>query len=215
MNSETERWILFSVWSPQDTENPDKVTEENKVKLVKKGNNVEIGDFGGEGSGKHAMLKYAWKTGSTIKFLVRGVPDQKDKTHTIYTAWYALESGVWQLMASFSRPKSGHYLNGFYSFLEDYEQDSGYQTRKAQYGNQWVFDISGQWHEVIQATFTGDYSANKMIKFDFDAGVDIDRNKECFFLMNGGFFEGKTALNSQLTRNANNIKPDIDFTKLP
>ena len=51
VNSATERRILFSVWSPQSTDNPNEISGDNKVELLQKGDGVTINEFGGEGSG--------------------------------------------------------------------------------------------------------------------------------------------------------------------
>ena len=215
MNSESERRILFSIWSPQNTNDPHKITEDNKVKLIAKGKDVQVGDFGNEGSGGHSYFTHNWKTETTYKLLVRGRPDPTDKTHTIYTAWIALEDSVWRLVANFRRPKSSEYLSGFYSFLEEFAPDSGYRTRKVRYGNQWVCDSTGNWHEVTACTFSGNPSAQKKVRFDFEAGVEHYGNQEYFYLKNGGFFEGKASIGTRFVRKPNNVKPSIDFSKLP
>lgn len=51
VNSASERRILFSVWSPQDTNDPNSVLPENAVLLVEKGKDTIAKEFGGEGSG--------------------------------------------------------------------------------------------------------------------------------------------------------------------
>ena len=40
VNSETERRILFSVWSPFKTDDPDNIPKDQKIKLLKKGQEV-------------------------------------------------------------------------------------------------------------------------------------------------------------------------------
>jgi hypothetical protein len=46
VNSSSERRILFSVWSPFATDNPNAIPEDQKIKLLKKGENVYTGEFG-------------------------------------------------------------------------------------------------------------------------------------------------------------------------
>ena len=69
-NSPTERRVLFSVWSPFDTQDPNEIPDDQKIRLLRKGKNVHIGEFGNEGSGGQSYLKYPWKAGSTYKFLM-------------------------------------------------------------------------------------------------------------------------------------------------
>lgn len=116
VNSETERRILFSVWSPFHTDDPKSIPEEQKIHLLKKGKDVHSGEFGNEGSGGQSYRKYFWKAGVTYKFLLKGVPDGKGNTD--YTAWFFVpEEHAWNLIASFKRPQTNTYLKRFHSFL--------------------------------------------------------------------------------------------------
>ena len=49
VNSEKERRILFSVWSPYNTQNPDEIPQDQRIELLKKGDGVHTGKFGNEG----------------------------------------------------------------------------------------------------------------------------------------------------------------------
>ena len=46
VNSETERIILLSLWSPLKTDDPTSIPEDQKIKLLKKGDDVISNDFG-------------------------------------------------------------------------------------------------------------------------------------------------------------------------
>jgi hypothetical protein len=68
VNSESERRILFSVWSEWDTDNPGDIPEEYKVVLLKKGPDVIDGEFGNEGSGGQSYLQYPWVASRTYRY---------------------------------------------------------------------------------------------------------------------------------------------------
>ena len=68
-NSPTERRILFSVWSPFDTQNPKDIPDDQKIKMLRRGKEVHIGEFGNEGAGGQSYLKYPWKGGRLISML--------------------------------------------------------------------------------------------------------------------------------------------------
>ena len=105
VNSPTERRVLFSVWSPFSTDNPNAIPDDQKIVMLKKGADVYTGEFGNEGSGGQSYLKYAWKAGNTYRFLLRGKPTTDN--YTIYTAYFfAPEENQWRLIASFKRPKT-------------------------------------------------------------------------------------------------------------
>lgn len=210
VNSETERRILFSVWSPFKTDNPKEIPNEEKITLLKKGEEVHGGEFGGEGSGGQSYWKYSWKAGETYRFLNRVKPDGKGSTD--YTAWFFLpEKKEWKLIASFKRPKTDKHLTGAHSFLENFSDRQGYITRGALYGNQWACDVKGQWHEVTEARFTGDDIAQRKFRMDYAGGV---KGKQ-FFMKNGGFFAENVELKSEFKRESTESKkPSVDFEKL-
>ncbi|WP_114819687.1 DUF3472 domain-containing protein [Chryseobacterium sp. KLBC 52] len=210
VNTAQERHILFSVWSPFETDNPDTIPEDKKIKLNCKGENVTIGEFGNEGSGGQSYLKFPWKAGLTYKFLLKANPDGTGSTD--YTAWFfEPEAGSWMLIASWKRPYTNTYLKGFYSFVENFEPENGYLGRRAEFGNQWIRTAQGQWMPVSKANFTVDatYSANQRV----DASGGTANNK--FFLRNGGFTNEYTPVNTLLTVTAPAQAPNINLSALP
>ncbi|TAN15080.1 MAG: DUF3472 domain-containing protein [Chitinophagaceae bacterium] len=210
VNSPDTRHILFSVWSPYDTQNPNDIPDSLKIKLIKKGGGVHAGEFGNEGSGGQSYLNYIWKAGNTYKFLLHC--QQQDDDHTVFTAYfYAPEKRKWLLIASFSRPRTHAYLNGLYSFLENFDPQQGAVKRMAYYGNQWICTDKGQWVELNKALFTTDNTGNKGYRMDYAGGVKEGR----FYLQNCGFFNHYTLNRTVLVRQSTGVKPDIDFTDLP
>lgn len=212
VNSPTERRVLFSIWSPFTTDDPKSIPDSMKVVLLKKGSTTKTGEFGNEGSGGQSYMLYPWKAGKSYAFLIRAQPNA-DKKSTIYTAYFKdIEKGNWQLVASFERPKSGEYLKGLHSFLENFNPSTGDQSRKANYKNQWAIDSEGNWHEVTAATFTADNTARENYRKDYAGGTE----GSSFFLKNCGFFNDFTPIRTTLQRKASGKEhPEIDFKKLP
>jgi hypothetical protein len=210
VNSEVERRILFSVWSPFKTDNPGEIPDEEKVILLKKGDGVYTGEFGNEGSGGQSYLKYAWKAGQTYSFLNSVTPDGKG--NTVYTAYFLdHELGEWMLIASFLRPKTDTWYKRPHSFLENFVPETGNQERTANYGNQWAADAQGNWLELTEAKFTGDDIAKRGYRKDFEGGEKAGQ----FYLRNDGFFNSSVELNSLHQRKAKGVSPTVSFDKLP
>lgn len=208
VNSETERRILFSVWSPFHTDDPKSIPDEQKIHLLKKGKDVQTGEFGNEGSGGQSYRKYFWKAGVTYKFLLKGVPDGKGNTD--YTAWFFVpEENAWNVIASFKRPQTNTYLKRFHSFLENFMPQQGYLGRQVEFGNQWVYD--GQWKAVQSASFSVDNSYRANQRIDAIGGT----TKNGYFLRNGGFFNEIVKPGSKFEFINKNSAPKIDFDKLP
>jgi len=212
VNSPTERHVLFSIWSPFTTDDPKSIPDSMKILMLKKGATVHTGEFGSEGSGGQSYMNYPWVAGKTYAFLIHAQADSIAKT-TTFTAYFK-EAGTadWQLIASFKRPKSGFYLKGLYSFLENFDPEMGTITRKVFFGNQWVCGTDGKWLPVNQAMFTTDATGNINYRKDYSGGV----NDGLFYLRNCGFFNDFTTPRIMLTKQQI-VKqaPVIDFGKLP
>jgi hypothetical protein len=209
VNSTTERRVLFSVWSPFKTDDPKSIPGDQKIKLLKKGEDVHAGEFGNEGSGGQSYLKYNWKAGQTYGFLLHAEPVANEYTN--YTAYfYAPETGKWMLIASFSRPHTHTYLTRLHSFLENFDPLMGNVERKAYYQNQWVRPGNSDWFPLTKMIFTGDATAQKGYRVDYGGGEE----QGAFFLRNGGFFSNNTTLRSVFTHAPSTEKPAIDFVTL-
>jgi hypothetical protein len=210
VNSPTERRILFSVWSPFKTDNPGDIPDEQKIKLLKKGEGVYTGEFGNEGSGGQSYLKFDWKAETTYKFLLKGKPTGKGETD--FTAWFfAPEVGDWKLIASFRRPKTDTYLTHLYSFLENFYTGTGNVERRGLYSNQWIYNAENKWIELTKIKFTADATARKESRMDYAGGLE----NGSFFLKNCGFFSETTPIDSYFERQSNGTQPEINFEALP
>jgi len=211
VNSPTERRIIFSVWdSGNEATDRNKVAAENRTILVGKGNGVNAGDFGNEGTGGHSHLIYAWKTGEKQRFLITA--KLIDPNHTIYSGYFFRpDTKDWMLISSWRAPHDGDYLHGLYSFNEDFVGDNGYLQRKALFGNQWIRTADGAWHEQTTATFSHD-ETGRADRLDRFMGIEDGQ----FFLSNGGFIPGYTKYGEKFTRPATGQPPtDIPESFLP
>lgn len=209
VNSASERRVLFSVWSPYETDDPNNIPEEQKVKLVKKGQDVRTGEFGNEGSGGQSYWVYDWKAGNTYKFLTHIRPAANG--YSEYTSYFfAPELGKWKLIAQFLRPATNTYYVRPHSFLENFSTETGYKTRKAFYNNQWVYTKEGQWLELTNGKFTADNTARQAARMDYKGGAD----ESGFFLQNCGFFSDNTTIDSSFSRTAGNKTPEINWSEL-
>jgi hypothetical protein len=212
VNGPEERHILFSVWSPYETDNPQSIPDSLKILLVRKGEGVHAGAFGNEGSGGQSYLNYMWKAGQTYRFLLRARP--LPNRYTEFTAWfYAPELGQWRLIASFSRPQTRVWLTGLHSFLENFDPEQGNRTRYVLFNHQWVADENGVWTSIHRARFTGDNTARKGYRLDYAGGV----LNQSFQLRNAGFFNDLVPLNTWFERPlvSPEEKPEVDLSKLP
>lgn len=210
VNSATERRILFSVWSPFNTDDPKSIPEDQRIVLLKKGEGVHTGEFGNEGSGGQSYKRFSWKAGTTYRFLTRVEPSSVQGS-TEYTAYFfAPETGKWELIASFRRPATVTYAKRFHSFLENFVTGTGHIRREVTFSNQWVGDTQGKWTELTRAKYTADATARKGNRIDYAAGVKDGR----FYLANCGFFSPNVAYDTSFERAAANRAPEIDWKAL-
>lgn len=210
VNSPEERRILFSVWSPFKTDNPQDIPEDQKIKLLKKGDEVYTGEFGNEGSGGQSYFRFMWKAGTTYRFLLRSSPTGNGETD--FTAWFfAPELGNWKLIAGWRRPKTNTYLTHLYSFLENFHTETGNITRKGLFSNQWIYTTQKRWIAVNKIKFTADATARKQSRMDYAGGIAGNS----FFLQNCGFFDQTTPIDTILIRPETGQIPSIIFEELP
>lgn len=211
VNSATKRHILFSVWSPFETDNPKNIPDSLKIVLIKKGANVQTHEFGNEGSGGQSFMNFSWKAGNTYGFLLHAAPDSIHHT-TTFTAYFKdVHANKWYLIASFKRPQTVTYLSHLYSFLENFIPETGDEIRMGFYKNQWIADDTNNWIELTNAKFTVDATAKAGYRKDYAGGTDGDK----FFLKNDGFFNEFATPNQIFTRKPSTKKPDINFANLP
>ncbi len=173
-----KKLLIFSVWDPGEQNDPKKVDDEKRVKLLYQDKDVRVGRFGGEGTGGQSFFDYDWSIGKTYRFLVTAKPNG-DRTE--YTASFLLpESSSWKRLVTFSTISGGKPLKGYYSFIEDFKRDrvSATKVREAHFGNGWVRSVDGQWHALTRAQFTGDSNPA--------TNIDAAANGERFFLATGG-----------------------------
>ncbi len=211
VNGPNERRILFSVWSPFKTDNPRDIPEEFQIVALGRGRDVHIGEFGNEGSGGQSFLVYSWEAGRTYRFLTEVKPDGEG--NTIYASWFGDKAAnQWRLIARFRRPKTDTCLRGFHSFLESFSPIHGHIERQCHYGNVWVCDVAGQWHECTRARFSVDATGGGRHRLDFAGGS----NGKFFFLRNCGFFSETGHPGEVFTRQStSDQRPEIDFEALP
>ncbi len=210
VNSPTERRVIFSVWDAgNEASDRNKVPDENKVKLIAKGEGVITNDFGNEGTGGHSHWVYPWQVNLTYKFLVTALADSASAS-TIYTGYFFESSSqCWKLIASFKAPYDGNTLQNLYSFNENFDGVNGQLVRKAYYGNQYIQNENGQWIELLKSNFSFDATGKAGHRLDY--GVNIDSTR--FLLWNGGFKMPTAKYGELITRKSSNQKPVIDLTK--
>ncbi len=211
VNTKSERRILFSVWSPFQTDDPKQIPEDQRVVEVARGPGVRIGQFGNEGSGGQSYLVYSWQAGRTYRFLTEVAPDGNG--NTIYTSWFSdVREPDWKLIASFRRPRTNTHLRGFHSFLESFNPSWGHVERRCLYGNVWVGDVEGRWEPCSQARFSVDATGGGRHRIDFEGGTQDG----VFFLRNCGFFSSSVRAGETFRLElSQSDPPSIEFDKLP
>lgn len=206
VNGPRERRIIFSVWdSGDEAVDRGKVIEENRVRLVEKGEGVFAGDFGNEGTGGHSHLKVMWKTGTVQRFLVTAT--QAAPGHTVFAGhWFHPDQQKWMLISSWDAPKEGGWLRGLHSFSENFSGQNGHLLRKAMFGHQWMRTTDGDWIELTTAKFSHD-PTGKTDRFDRYMGLENNQ----FFLSHGGFLNGFSEYGEKFERKPSGVRPpDLD-----
>ena len=210
VNSPAERRIIFSVWDAgNEAIDRNKVSDDNKVQLMAKGEDVFADGFGNEGTGGHSHWVYNWKAGQPYKFLVTAATDSASNTTSYAGYFFIPEKQQWKLIACFKAPKDGKPLRKLYSFVENFDGCNGQLFRKANFGNQWVKRENGDWKEITESKFSYDATGKAGDRIDYGGGIENYQ----FYLWNGGFKSSTTKFGDVYLRGATDNKPIIDFYK--
>ena len=170
---------IFSMWNDD---------EGNKVELIGTPDpEVQVSGFGGEGTGLKSMRTFDWQLREDVRFRVTGYRvGQKSGGYETWRCKCEVEHkrGTFQ-MATFQRTSKQRplNLNGFYSFVEDYDRSSGAAgheiTRKAAFANPRLNGIP-----LTEAKFTKvEWDADSFGKKKAFAGI-LPQNG--YFLSTGG-----------------------------
>ena len=174
---------IFSVWDPGDPFNfgakADSVEEKIRTKNLYAGEGVNVGRFGGEGTGGKSMMPFDWKIGDTCRFAVHA---RRDGDHRAAFTGYLWRNGTWFKMATFStlQSKGDPAIKGIYSFVEDFRRcpESRRQVRRASFLNFFLKSAGGEWMALADSRFTCDN--NSILT------VDAEPVENGFMLTTGG-----------------------------
>ncbi|CAL8070977.1 unnamed protein product [Orchesella dallaii] len=213
VNSEQERRVLFSIWS--EYTGGGETPEEYKVKLLRKGEDVYVGEFGNEGTGAQSYLRYMWQSEQTYKFIVKATPIAENRT--VYTGWFNNGSSpnAWELIASFEKPYASVYFLAPYSFSENFVTEQGNLERSCIFSNQWALGTDSTWREVTDATLTADDTYHKGNRMDVAGGVGLGGDLRTLFLQNCGFFSDMVLPGSSFIRVSSGLSAPVDVSILP
>lgn len=189
-----KKLVIFSVWDPAGGDDPSKIDEAKRVKLLHQDKSVRVKRFGNEGTGGQSFFDYDWKLKETYRFLVTAKPDGDDRT--AYSGYFFVpEEKAWKHLVTFSTlTEKNEQLRGYYSFIEDFRRNkiSTTKVRRAEFTNGWIKSADGEWRPLSKARFTAD--SNPVL--NIDAGARGTK----FFLATGGEIENETTkLREQMT----------------
>lgn len=158
------RVAIFSIWDAKDTgDNPHAAPEEERAKLVARGEKVRTERFGGEGTGGKSMRFFDWKEGDVIRTLVIEKEDGEDFRQI---AGYIQNprTGKWDLLSCWRVQAVSRGLGIGCGFVEDFIRnvDSKTHERRATFGPAFRWD-GNAWHQASQFTFTRDANPNQNI----------------------------------------------------
>ncbi len=199
--------VLFSVWDPGKSDNPNQVPEKERVEVLYHADDVVARRFGGEGTGGQSFFEYSWKIGETYRFLVKAATAENKTSFAGY--FYLPETKTWKHLVTFRTITSGARLESPYSFIEDFRRDgkSATEVRRAVFGNGWVCGADGTWTPLVKARFTAS-SATWEAKNTIDAGVVNQR----FYLQTGGDTHTTLKLNGWIDCPGHGTRP-VDLPK--
>lgn len=144
--------MIFSIWDTSPTLHPS-VTETEK--------RTEWSRFGGEGTGAHTHLNYAWEIGKTYKYFVK--KDQDSTGANTLTKLYFFDDKLhrWVHQATISNPNDGHvsvktFGGGLNAFLENWMGEERQKPKLALY-RLWTGNSPSELENVTACTGDGNW----------------------------------------------------------
>ena len=168
-NGNPVRVAIFSIWDAKDSgDNPHAAPEEERAKLIQKGDKVTHRRFGGEGTGGNSMRPFPWKEGQVIKSLV---VEHEDGPDFRQIAGYIFDpaENKWTLMSCWRIQALSRGLGGGCGFVEDFKRDveSKKYERRATFGPAFRWD-GKEWSMAKEYRFTKDGNPNMEINCRFN-----------------------------------------------
>ena len=220
-DSETDYPIIFSMWDNGSTDNDPNLPDYLRSGALDAGEGVTIARFGGEGTGAQAKFRTSknWEPGKWVKFLCNARPEIVDvevddpdhpgqkKTitysNTLTSAWVWAD-GIdtdWRYIATIRQSGANNYMDGWYSFLEDYNWPSGQWKRNAYYRRGGLHSmVTGKWYNANNVGFGHTDGGNTYgDRDDYGHGKTTIDGEEAFYLTSGGYHENVTDTENTLT----------------
>lgn len=165
-NGQPVRVAIFSVWDTMDSGNdPHAAPEEERAKLIQRGEGVRTDRFGGEGTGGKSMRLFPWKEGDVIRTLV--VEKRESEAFRQVAGYiYNPANSRWELMSCWrvQALASRRGLGRGCGFVEDFRRnvESKQFERRATFGPALQWD-GEKWHQSTSFRFTRDANPNPEI----------------------------------------------------
>ncbi|KAI3382079.1 hypothetical protein SNEBB_008076 [Seison nebaliae] len=187
------RILIFSVWDPGNQDDPNSVSEDQKVKVLYGHPQAEVSRFGNEGTGAKCKMPWHWNENEKIPMLVHAQQGEEGMRYTGYA--YNIYDQQWVCLAQYESKVNNKLMTGLYSFVEDFKRNyrSVGEIRAAYFGPVWT-RVNGQWEEVDTCTFSADNTPlNNINATTSECGT-------CFHLCTGGNTEQQCQLREKLTK---------------
>ena len=152
--------ILFSIWDHCDEENDPNCPVGEQADLVFCGEDVDCGDFGGEGTGRKSIRYIDGGTfpvvGQEYYFVTQA--HLNEATSKMEYTGYFYDNGTWKLMSRLmvgQLPGQSWWFTGLHSFLEQWWNVDTTKDRSAMYGPSFVAETDGtSLEQVLSGRFT-------------------------------------------------------------
>lgn len=196
--ADKRRVAVFSVWDESGAPASPLQGPPERVEVLASGDGVRVSRFGGEGTGAKTVWPFAWKSGRAYTMLVRAVPDGERVIYSAYISGGGIEG--WKLMASLRARAATKYLQGLYSFVEDFRRDgkSLQQARRARFGDGWVRTPSNAWLSITKARFEADANTQTNINAQVESRQEGPLRQQFFTLATGGVTRQRTPVGARL-----------------
>lgn len=124
--------------------------------------------------------------------------------YTEISGYFRPSNKEWYHLATYRRKTDSPYLNGLYSFVENPSSVLINETRRANYGNQWVRNPAKKVEELTVADLT--HTSPLVASDRYGSGA---KGTSFYLFINGP--KNDIPSNTTITRKATGVQPDFDM----
>lgn len=197
--------IIFSMWDSGSSDVDPNLPDYLRAGAVDANPEANLYEFHNEGTGAGCRLNgYRWNPDTYVRFICNARPEtssywtidslgdsiEHPQKNVLVTAWFDAQDGKgWQYLATTRIRNTEDLMDGWYSFLENYNWPTGQANRHAYFRNGFAHSYrTNRWYNFNQVGFGHTDGGNAIgARNDYQQGALTDSDYPTFYMQSGAY----------------------------